>query len=135
MTQIGPGTAFELIRRLVAAADQYKADVIVTVCPMCQMNLDAFQGQMNGYFHTNYKIPVLFFTQLMGIAFGDQPEKLGFGSEFVSARPAMAKIGVETPEMVAEAAQAAKPKRPSGLPMPPPLVKAVRNSVNKEATK
>ena len=135
MTQIGPGTAFELIRRLIAAADQYKADVIVTVCPMCQMNLDAFQGQMNDYCHTNYKIPILFFTQLMGIAFGEQPEKLGFGSEFVSARPAMAKIGVETPEMVAEAAAAAKPKKPSGLPMPPPLEKAVRDSVNKEATK
>ncbi len=135
MTQIGPGTAFELIRRLIAAADQYKADVIVTVCPMCQMNLDAFQGQMNGYFHTNYKIPILFFTQLMGIAFGEQPEKLGFGSEFVSARPAMAKIGVETPEMVAEAAAAAKPKKPTGLPMPPPLVKTVRETVNKEATK
>lgn len=135
MTQIGPGTAFELIRRLIASADHYKADVIVTVCPMCQMNLDAFQGQMNGYFHTNYKIPVLFFTQLMSIAFGEQPEKLGFGSEFVSARPAMAKIGVETPEMIAEAAQAAKPKKPTGLPMPPPLIKAVRNSENKEATK
>ena len=87
MTQIGPATAFELIRRLVASADQHKADVIVTVCPMCQMNLDAFQGQMNDFFHTNYKMPILFFTQLMGIAFGEKPEKLGFGSEFVSAQP------------------------------------------------
>jgi len=97
MTQIGPDTAFELIRRLVASAAEYKADVIATVCPMCQMNLDAFQGQMNGHFHTNYKMPILFFTQLMGIAFGEKPEKLGFGQEFVSARPALAKIGVETP--------------------------------------
>lgn len=121
MTQIGPDTAFELIRRLIASADQYKADVIVTVCPMCQMNLDAFQGQMNGYFKTNYNIPVLFFTQLMGIAFGEKAENLGFGSEFVSAREAMARIGVETPEP-APAAPAAK--KPSGLPMPPPRVKA-----------
>ena len=136
MTQIGPNTAFELIRRLIASADQYKADVIVTVCPMCQMNLDAFQGQMNGYFHTDYKIPVLFFTQLMGIAFGEKPEDLGFGSEFVSARPALAKIGVETPEAAAEAAQAAKPRKPSGLPMPPPLAKAGQSiNAKEEASK
>ena len=132
MTQIGPDTAFELIRRLVAAADQQKADVIVTVCPMCQMNLDAFQGQMNSHFKTHYKMPVLFFTQLMGLAFGEKPEKLGFGSEFVSAREAMSRIGVATPEPVA-----AKPvvKKPSGLPMPPPRVKAVQSTQKSEEAK
>jgi heterodisulfide reductase subunit B2 len=88
---------------------------------MCQMNLDAFQGQMNGYFHTNYHIPILFFTQLMGIAFGKNPEDLGFGSELVSAHEAMKRIGIQTPEPVP-----AKPvaKKPSGLPMPPPRVRA-----------
>jgi heterodisulfide reductase subunit B len=129
MTQVGPETAFELIRRLIASADQHKADVIVTVCPMCQMNLDAFQGQMNSHFKTHYKIPVLFFTQLMGLAFGEKPEKLGFGSEFVSAREAMSRVGVETPEPVA-----AKPvvKKPSGLPMPPPRVKASQSAQKSE---
>ncbi len=135
MTQIGPDTAFELIRRLIASADQYKADVIVTVCPMCQMNLDAFQGQMNSHFHTHYKIPILFFTQLMGVAFGEKAEKLGFGSEFVSAREAMSKIGVETPEPTAEAAPAAKKGKSTGLPMPPPRVKAGQSSQKEEASK
>ncbi len=121
MTQIGPDTAFELIRRLIASADQYKADCLVALCPMCQMNLDAFQGQMNGYFHTNYRMPILFFTQLMGVAFGERPEKLGFGSEFVSAHEAMRRIGVQTP--VPEAAKPA-PKKPAGLPMPPQRVRA-----------
>lgn len=120
MTQIGPDTAFEMIHRLISAADQYKADLIVTVCPMCQMNLDAFQDQMNNHYHTNFKMPILFFTQLMGIAFGEKPEKLGFGSEFVSAREAMSRIGIKTPEPET----ASKPtKKPSGLPMPPPLKK------------
>ena len=115
MTQIGPGTAFEMIRRLIASADELKADVIATVCPMCQMNLDAFQGQMNGYFKTHYNIPILFFTQLMGIAFGEKAEKLGFGSEFVSAKDAMARIGVDVPQ----SAEPSKPRKPEGLPMPP----------------
>ncbi len=130
MTQIGPDTAFELIRRIVAGADQYKADVMVALCPMCQMNLDSFQGQMNGYFKTNYNIPILFFTQLMGIAFGIAPEKLGFGAEFVSARPAMSRIGVQTPEPAAAAPAA---KKPSGLPMPPPLKKGVSSTSTEEA--
>jgi heterodisulfide reductase subunit B len=121
MTQIGPDTAFELIRRLISSADQYQADVMVALCPMCQMNLDAFQGQMNGYFHTNYHMPILFFTQLMGVAFGVRPEKLGFGSEFVSAHEAMKRIGIQTP--VPEASKPA-PKKPAGLPMPPQRARA-----------
>ncbi len=132
MTQIGPDTAFEMIRRLISAADQYKADALVALCPMCQMNLDAFQGQMNGYFNTNYKMPILFFTQLMGIAFGEKPEKLGFGSEFVSAHDAMRRIGVQTP--VPESSKPL-PKKPAGLPMPPQLARAGQNATtgNEEA--
>ncbi len=129
MSQIGPETAFELIRRIIAGADQYRADVIVTLCPMCQMNLDVFQGQVNGYFKTRYHIPVLFFTQLMGIAFGQKAEALGFGREFVSARPAMGRIGVETPESVEERP---RPRKPEGLPMPPPLPKRRHSSFTEE---
>ncbi len=129
MSQIGPETAFELIRRIIAGADQYRADVIVTLCPMCQMNLDVFQGQMNGYFKTDYQIPVLFFTQLMGIAFGRRAEELGFGREFVSARQAMSRIGVETPEP-AEAQP--RPRKPDGLPMPEPLPKKRSTISSKE---
>jgi heterodisulfide reductase subunit B len=119
MTQIGPSTAFELIRRLIGSADQYHADVMATLCPMCQMNLDAYQGETNRHFHTNYNMPILFFTQLMGVAFGIEPEHLGFGKELVSARTAMSRIGVEVPE-TQESAEPRKPKRPKkeALPMP-----------------
>jgi len=84
------------------------------------MNLDAFQEQMNHHFKTDYKMPLLFFTQLMGIAFGEKAEDLGFGSEFVSASEAMSRIGVKTPKPAKVASTA---KKPSGLPMPPPLLK------------
>lgn len=118
MTQISPSMAFELIRRLLDAAQKYKADLMVSVCPMCQMNLDAYQAETNRHFGTNYNMPIIFFTQLMGIAFGEAPEKLGFGKEIVNANTAMSRIGVETP--VAE--EGKKPRRrrkkDSGLPMP-----------------
>src|SRR6202142_2125643 len=73
MTQIGPETAFELIRRLIATADEHEADTMVTVCPMCQLTLDAYQGETNQFFGTKYHMPILFFPQLMGLAFGIEP--------------------------------------------------------------
>jgi heterodisulfide reductase subunit B len=115
MTQIGPETAFELIRRLVADADERGAVLMATVCPMCQMNVDAYQNEMNQYFGTDYHMPILFFTQLMGLAFGRKPEEVGIGVELVSSRNALATIGVEVPVTQEPAAPRRKDE---GLPMP-----------------
>lgn len=120
MTQISEGTGFELIRRLVKGAVDRQADMIVALCPMCQVNLDAFQGPMNAHFKTNYKIPVVYFSQVMGIALGLSPAELGFGSELVDARPALEKISSQaiTPAAAAER-RGPRPKRDDkSLPMP-----------------
>jgi heterodisulfide reductase subunit B len=135
MTQIGPDTAFELIRRLVSSADHYEADLMATVCPMCQMNVDAYQGEMNRHFGTSYHMPIVFFTQLMGIAFGMDAKQLGFGMELVSAKKAMMKIGVEAPAEGVEVAPA-RPRKAEGLPIPQPLPRrtpkvAVKGKVKK----
>ena len=98
MTQISPTVAYEMIRRLVSGADQYRADMMVTLCPMCQLNLDAYQGDMNKHFRSDFHMPVLYFTQLMGLAFGHDPAELGIGKEFVSAAEALSHIGVDVPE-------------------------------------
>jgi len=113
MTQISEEVALELIRRLLKNATDYGADTIVTLCPMCQLNLDAYQKNVNNYFGTNYHIPILYFTQLIGLAFGLPPKKLGFGKELVDAKLTLAKISAEAPE-------APQKKRPSkeALPMP-----------------
>jgi heterodisulfide reductase subunit B len=117
MTQIGPSTAFELIRRLVSSADQYKAEAMITLCPMCQMNVDAYQGEMNRHFGTDYHMPIIFFTQLMGLAFGLDAKALGFGREFVSAKAMLHHIGVEPPEPI-EAIAPQRTHKKEGLPMP-----------------
>jgi heterodisulfide reductase subunit B len=113
MTQISEAVALELLRQLLQNAADYQADAIVTLCPMCQLNLDGYQESVNKHFGTNFQIPILYFTQLMGLAFGIDPKALGFGKEFVDAAPALKKISDKPP---------VKPKRerPSleALPMP-----------------
>lgn len=94
MTQISEPEAFELIRRLLHSAQEYKTDVIACLCPMCQLNLDAYQGRVNGFFNTAFNLPILYFTQLLGLAFGLSPRELGFGKELVAAEPVIAaKVG------------------------------------------
>ncbi len=123
MTQISEGMGLEMIRRLVQTASERGANLIVTVCPMCQLNLDAFQGAMNRHFGLNLHLPVLYFTQMMGLAFGIERDALGIGSELVSAREALAAIGT-MPEGDAGGPPKRVKKDEKALPMPVPLVRA-----------
>jgi heterodisulfide reductase subunit B len=89
MTQISEPQAFELIRRLLQSAVDYNADMILCMCPMCQLNMDAYQSRVNGFFHENFRMPIIYFTQMLGIAFGLEPKELGFGKELVAAEPVL----------------------------------------------
>jgi heterodisulfide reductase subunit B len=126
LSQITPDTGLGMIHRLLDAAERRGADVIATVCPMCQMNLDFYQPEVNRHFGVHHHLPILFFTQLMGLAFGDEAKAMGIGSEIISAREALAKIGVEVPPPEPEPGEVtggppARPRREKkaqGLPMP-----------------
>ncbi len=117
MTQISAETAYELLRRLLQNASDYHADAIVAICPMCQLNLDAFQGQVNRHFGTQFHMPVLYFTQLMGLAMGMTPKEMGIGQEFVSAASLLEKIGQE-PEPEPRARPRRRRRDDKSLPMP-----------------
>jgi heterodisulfide reductase subunit B len=123
MTQISEGMGLEMIRRLVQTASERGAKMIVTICPMCQLNLDAFQGAMNRHFGLNLHMPVLYFTQMMGLAFGIEREALGIGSELVNAREALSLIG-SVPEGDAGGPPKRVKKDEKALPMPVPFARA-----------
>jgi heterodisulfide reductase subunit B len=118
MPHIGPATAFELIRRLVSSAESHGADLMATLCPMCQLNVDAYQGEMNRYFHTHHQVPILFFTQLMGFAFGADAGAVGIGREFVSAREALDAVGTRPP--TPPSVKPRRSRKDTSLPMPRP---------------
>jgi heterodisulfide reductase subunit B2 len=83
--------ALDMIQHLLRNAEKSGADVIATACPLCQVNLEVYQTQVNEEFGTDYSIPVLYFTQIMGLALGIAPKKLGIGSELVSTLPLLSK--------------------------------------------
>jgi heterodisulfide reductase subunit B len=115
MPQISPEAAYGLIHELIATADNQGADAIVTLCPMCQLNLDMYQGQANRHIGTNYSMPVLFFTQMMGLAYGLSPDQMGFGQELVSAQRVIDKWNSPPPE---EPKKRTPRRNKKALPMP-----------------
>ena len=77
--------ALSLVRDLLQSAVAKEADVIATACPLCQTNLECYQQQVNREYGTDFSIPIMYFTQLLGLSMGLPSKKLGIGTEFVSA--------------------------------------------------
>ncbi len=76
--------ALKMVRNLLKCATDGGADLIVTTCPLCQINLECYQKQVNRQYGTQFSLPVFYFTQLLGFAFGISKEDLLIGSEMHS---------------------------------------------------
>jgi len=76
--------ALSLLHKLLKNALESGTQCIVTPCPLCQTNLDAYQSRVNSRFKTNYNLPVLFITQLIGLALGIDSRSLGLNTNIVS---------------------------------------------------
>jgi heterodisulfide reductase subunit B len=76
--------ALDMVRILLQDAFDHEANVIATTCPMCDVNLEVYQDQVNREFGTNYSMPVMYFTQLMGVALGIEAGNLGVGKNQLS---------------------------------------------------
>lgn len=74
--------ALKLCEEILSSAIKNGADCIVTTCPLCQMNLEAYQDKINKEFNKKYKMPILFFTQVLGVALGLSEEVLGMDKNF-----------------------------------------------------
>lgn len=76
--------AVDLMRKLLDNVVENGAECVVTPCPLCQMNLDAYQSSVNSKFKTDYNLPILFVTQLIGLALGIDAKSLGLKTNIVS---------------------------------------------------
>jgi len=83
--------ALGLTRNILEAAKQNGAECIATLCPLCHINLEAYQGNVNNLFGTDFKIPILYFTQLLGLAFGFSRKSLGVDDELTPSKQLLKK--------------------------------------------
>ena len=82
LPEAGLGMSFHLLRE----AQRRGANVLATVCPLCQFNLDAYQDEMCRK-REPVHMPIVYFTQLMGLAFGLDAKKLGLHRGIISIEP------------------------------------------------
>ena len=87
------------------------ANCIVVACPLCQQNLDLRQSQVNSLMGSKFNLPVLYFTQVMGLAYGYSPKELGMDKIFVSADHLIRRVTKEEYEKQ-KAEEAAAKKAP-----------------------
>ena len=78
-------------QNVVVSALKRDADVIVTTCPLCRYNLDRHQERMAERISGFRKIPVVYFTQLLGVALGLGKEHLDFTDNTVDPMPILAE--------------------------------------------
>ncbi len=77
LTASGDERGLSLTYHLLREAKRRKADVIVVPCTLCQFNLEVFQNRIKERWGEDVSIPVLYFTQLLGLALGLGEEELG----------------------------------------------------------
>jgi len=76
-----------LTGRLLDMAREAEADCIVTACPLCQSNLDTREEEIGATVGINYDLPIFYFTELMGLAFGLKEAGKWFRRHLVDPRP------------------------------------------------
>jgi len=74
----------KLVNDIIGDAKKRGADVIAVACPLCHVNLDMRLAEVEKAFKTSLKMPVLYFTQLLGLAMGASAKELGLGKVIVS---------------------------------------------------
>ena len=97
----GAGVAFprldvvlKLSYRILTLAQTSGADCVAVACPMCHANLDMYQKDMTAKFGQKTAVPVLYFTQLMGLALGLTPGELLLDKHFTDPLPMLREKGL-----------------------------------------
>jgi succinate dehydrogenase / fumarate reductase cytochrome b subunit len=94
ISSYAPQQSFQMAGMHLTAALSADADCIVTPCPLCHLNLDSRQPEVEKVIGETIKLPVLHLPQLIGLALGISPQRLGLDKHVVSTRPVLEKLGL-----------------------------------------
>lgn len=84
--------SLEMLEHKLACIRRAGVDCIVNACPFCHLQFDRGQLAVNEKFGTDYSIPVLHYSQLLGLALGFSPYELGIEQNAVQNIEFLAKI-------------------------------------------
>ncbi len=80
-----PEKSQEQIRAIVESAYDHGADIIVTPCPLCQANVEIYQEEINRRHGTRFAMPVVYYSQLMTVAYGGDAKAAGLDAQLIRA--------------------------------------------------
>lgn len=87
-----PDATAEMSYAILRSARSNGADIIVTNCPVCQFNLDKQQVDL-GRRHAGFRpVPVLYYTQLLGLALGLDVSDFGFEKHYIDPWPVLERL-------------------------------------------
>ncbi len=87
------GATARMAGDVLASAKGRGAEAVTLACPMCHMALDLYQSKAEQVVQRDLDLPVVFFTQLMGLALGLDPAQLGLRRHIVSTASLVAQVG------------------------------------------
>lgn len=80
-----PDKAQAQIKDIVESAYDHGAEMIVTPCPLCQANVEIYQGAINKKYGKKFNIPVMYYSQLMTVAYGGSAKDAGLDGQVIRA--------------------------------------------------
>jgi heterodisulfide reductase subunit B len=80
-----PEKSQKQIRDIVESAYDHGAEMIVTPCPLCQANVEVYQSEINRKQGTKLNMPVLYYSQLLTIAYGGTAKEAGLDGQLIRA--------------------------------------------------
>ncbi|SNB47187.1 CoB--CoM heterodisulfide reductase iron-sulfur subunit B family protein [Geobacter sp. DSM 9736] len=89
-----PGVVLKLSNEILASAKAAGADCIMVACPLCHGNLDIRQQEIEQAAGTRYGMPVFYMTQLLALAVGVSPVRLGLDNMIVDPKPLLREKGL-----------------------------------------
>lgn len=89
-----PGIVAERAYQILTSARKSGADLVQVSCPLCAFNLDNRQTQVVELYSDFKKMPVVYFTQLLGLALGCPAEALRFDLHDVDPKPVLKRKGL-----------------------------------------
>jgi succinate dehydrogenase / fumarate reductase cytochrome b subunit len=94
ISSYAPEQSFKMAGGRIQEAIAAGADCIVTPCPLCHLNLDSRQPEVEKTLGQTLGLPILHLPQLIGLALGIEPKQLGLERHIVSTQPVLKKLGL-----------------------------------------